>query len=193
MGQRIGTVGDDQRCGGVEHDDIAERSTLATQHCTDGRGVGGRVATFQVLGPRGWQSGIGRRHIEGRNHAISQFGHVRRAGGRQFVQPVRAMYDPGSDAPEIAQYVGHRLDPVAGKRTRELASNAGGVGERSQQVENRADAHLNPRAGHMAHGAVVARRHQESYAGLADRLFHMRHRGVKIDAEGGQNVRRAGF
>ena len=43
-----------------------------------------------------------------------------------------------------------------------------------EQVEDRAGAELDPRPGDVAHGAVVARRHQEADAGLADRALDQR-------------------
>ena len=49
-------------------------------------------------------------------------------------------------------------------------------------------AQLDARAGHVAHGAVVARRHQEADAGLADGAFNQREIGIEIDAERRQHV-----
>ncbi len=73
------------------------------------------------------------------------------------------------------------------------APRPGRVGQRPQQVEDRAGAELDAGRADVAGGAVVARRHQEADAGLPQAAPHDRHVGVDIDAERGQHVGRARF
>ena len=70
--------------------------------------------------------------------------------------------------------------------------DARGIGQRAQQIEDRAGAQLDARAGDVTHGTMVAGRHHEADAGLPDRLLHQRELGVDIDAELGQHLGRAG-
>ena len=90
-----------------------------------------------------------------------------------------AVHDPGMLAAEPAQHLRHRLDPFRREHADQLALDAGRVGQRAEQIEDRARAELDPGRADMAHGAVMARRHQEADAGLPERALHQRH--VAID------------
>ena len=113
--------------------------------------------------------------------------------GRELVHAVRAVDDPGALAAEIAEHMGEWLDPALGEHADKLAARARGIGERPQQVEDRARAELDPRAGDMAHRAVMPGRHEEADAGLLQRLRNERHVAVDIDAERRQHVGGAGL
>ena len=115
------------------------------------------------------------------------------AGERKFIQPVAAMHDPGGFGAEFFQRVRHRLDPGGGIDAEQLVIGRGRVGQRAQQIENRADAQLLPHGRDMAHGRMKARRHQETDAALAQAALQHRNFGIDIDAQRRQHVRRAGL
>ena len=133
------------------------------------------------------------RDLEGGDAPVVQLGDVRCPGGGQLVQPVGAVHDPGPLGAEIGQHLGDRLDPPVVEDAEELALGAGRVRQRAQQVEYGAGAKLGPGRSDMAHGAVVARRHQEADVVLPQAFLDQRHIGVDVDAKRAQHVGRAGL
>ena len=65
---------------------------------------------------------------------------------------------------------------------------AGRIGERAEQVEDRADAQLATHGPGMAHGAVMLHGEQETKAHVADAARHLGRRKVQIDAGGLEHV-----
>ena len=63
---------------------------------------------------------------------------------------------------KAVQHMGNRFDPFTGENTHDLAFGFGRVGQRSQQVEDRARAHFNAGRHHVTHGRVMARCHHEA-------------------------------
>ncbi len=98
------------------------------------------------------------------------------------------MHDPGALGAQLAQHFGQRRDPALGEHAEQLAPGAGRVGERAQQIEQGAQAHLLAHRGDMAHGRMMARRHQETEIVLDEAAQHQRLVGGDIDAERGQHV-----
>ena len=87
------------------------------------------------------------------------------AGDGQFVE-AHAVHDPGGLMPQRRERFRHRAGPVGGKHAGQLPPHACRIGERAQQVEDRAGAEFDPRAGGVAHRRVMARGEQEDAAGL---------------------------
>ena len=87
------------------------------------------------------------------------------------------------------------LQPAAIEDAHELALHQGRVRHRPQQVEDgaRVGASSTRGAGDVAHGAVMARRHQEADPGFDQRLLQRLDRHFEADAQGGQDVGRTGF
>ena len=103
------------------------------------------------------------------------------------------MHHPGALAAQPAERAGHRFDPFPGEDPGQLPFDPRRIADRSQQVEDGAGGQFHPGAGNVAHGAVVAGRHQETDAGLGDGLLDQVEIRIRIDAEGSQGIRRAGL
>ncbi len=103
-------------------------------------GVGARQA--DILG----------RDLEGTDLAVVQFDDLGRPGRRYLVEPVGAMDEPDALRAEIAQHLGHRPQPGRRKHADQLPFDAGRVGQRAEQVEDRARAELDARR--RRHGAL---------------------------------------
>ena len=165
-------AGDDQRRGAVQaaRCRATGRAAPSSSACRC-RGIGGGIAALEV-GERGArQPGILGRHLEARDLAVLELGDQRRAGGGELVEAV-AMDDPGALAAELAQHFGDRLHPVRREDADELALGAGRVRQRPEQIEDGARAELDAGRPDMAHGAVIARRHEEADAGLDHGALH---------------------
>ena len=70
----------------------------------------------------------------------------------------------------------------------QLRRRAGRVGERPEQIEDRAHADLAPRRGDVAHRRMKALREQEADADLVEARGHLLGRQIDADAERLQNV-----
>ena len=99
---------------------------------------------------------------------------ARGASRRDLVQPVAAVDDPNALGTQIAQHFGHWLQKLGRKHADQLALDGGGVGERPQNVEDRARAKLYAHGCNMARGGMVRGRHHEAKAGLAQAFFDKR-------------------
>ena len=90
---------------------------------------------------------------------------------------------------EILQHLGERLDPLAREHADHLALHAGRIGERAEQIEDRAGAEFDPGRADILHRRMMRRREHEADAGLADaaRRRPVR-RQLDLDAERAQHV-----
>src|ERR1700691_547479 len=103
--------------------------------------------------------------------AAFQLDDLGRRGDGDLVEAVEAVRHPNALGAEIPQHFGHRLEPGGREDANELAFDAGWIGERSKQIEDRAGAELDPRRTDMAHRRMMGGRHHEADPGLADAAF----------------------
>ena len=122
------------------------------------------------------------------------FGDLGRTGGGDFVRarrihaPPRRARRPAGPAPRPA------ARPSVGEDADQLPLGAGRVGQRAQQIEDRARAQLDARAGDMAHRRMVARRHQEADIALGQGARSTSAKSASIlTPERGQHVGRSRF
>ena len=101
------------------------------------------------------------------------------------------MYDHRVLGAEGEQNARKEIDEVQRIHAEHLAPREGGVRQRSEYVENRANAELAPDRRHRAHGRMQLRREEKRNSGPAENVAHAR--GVEIDvhAEGCEDVRAA--
>ena len=103
------------------------------------------------------------------------------------------MHHPGPFGAEIFKHLRQRLGPLLGEHANHLAAHAGRVGERSEQVEDRAGAELDAGRPDILHRRMMRRREHEADAGLADAVPDLLGRQVDIDAQRRQYVGGAGL
>ena len=89
---------------------------------------------------------------------------------------------------EAGQGMGERHHPVGRVDAEKLALDARRVGQRPEQIEDRADAELAPRRTDMAHRGVMGGGEHEADAGLGDAAADAVRRLVDLDAERREDV-----
>src|SRR5262249_7347985 len=102
---------------------------------------------------------------------------------RDLVERVRAVHDPDGLGTEIFQHLGKRLDPLAREHADHLPLDAGGIGERTQQVEDGAGAEFDPRRADILHRRMVRRREHEADTGLRDAPTYALRRPFAVPAD----------
>src|SRR5215470_20079085 len=118
-------------------------------------GVLYRIAADQVMRFRLGQSGIARRDPEGRDLAAVEHCNMADIGGRQLVEAIGAVHDPGPLDSQQTEHAGDRLDPLLAEYADDLIFGARRIGERAEQIEDRADAKLASHFCDVAHGGVM--------------------------------------
>ena len=94
---------------------------------------------------------------------------------------------------QLMEHPGERLQPPVGKHTDDLAAHARGIGERPEQVEDRAQTEVGPDWSNVPHGRMVDRGQEKSDAGHAHCLLHGCDGGGDIDPKRIQHVRGPGL
>ncbi len=85
-------------------------------------------------------------------------------------------------AAQAAQHVGHQRHQLRGIDAEHLVGGAGGVGQRAEDVEQGAHAHLAARRHGVAHRRVVVGGEHEAHAHLLDAARHLLGIQVEVDA-----------
>ena len=88
----------------------------------------------------------------------------------------------------MLQHFRQWLDPAVVEHAEHLALHAGRVRQRSEEIEDRADAKLGAHRRPVLHRRVVHRRPHEADTGLGDGARNGDGRHVELDAERGQHV-----
>ena len=125
--------------------------------------------------------------VNSRSSPSRKLGHQALTGDSQLVQTL-AVNEPGMGRTEVAQRFRHGPEPLRIIYASELPADLGRIGERAEQVEDRARTQLDARACGMAEGGMVPGREQEDAAGL---LHHGRQavkRNVHVHAQRRQHV-----
>ena len=125
--------------------------------------------------------------------AVLQLADHRRGAERDLVHAVLAVDDEHVLAAEPLQHAHLDADQVGMEHADQLVRRAGRVGERPEDVEDRAHAELLAHRRRVLHRAVVDRREHEADAGLADALRDLLGRQHDVGAERLQHVGAAGF
>ena len=101
------------------------------------------------------------------------------------------MHHPGPLDPKQTEHAGDRLDPFFGEHADHLIFGAGRIGERTEQIEDSADAELAPHFRHVTHGGMMDRREHEAEPALLDAARDGLRRALDIDSERREHVGRA--
>ena len=166
----VARAGDEQRRAGVQQHDVARRPRLAGQHVArDAR----RSPRRRRRRGRPASPSAGRRRPGARRTCAPSrpraLGHLGVAGRRELVEAVGAVHDPGALRAEHAERPRHQLGQLGPRHADDLATRAGRVGQRAEQVEGGAHAELaaqRPRRAASTGGRSARRR---SEAGLGER------------------------
>ena len=94
--------------------------------------------------------------------AVANLDHAARAGDRQLVEAVLGSDDQGMVTAERGQRLGDRLLIAAVGDPEQLPGGAGRVGQRPEEVEDRADAELLADRDDVLHSGVVGRGEHEA-------------------------------
>ena len=177
---------------GIEQCNVAKGTGGTIEQGPQGSGIVGRVAALQVFGAgrrepdRLWGDG------ESTDLPIPVFGDIGRTGGGDLVQTVMTVHHPNTFGAQTPQNLGQWLHPVCREDADHLTAGTGWIRQRSQQVEDGADAKLGTDGHDMAHGTVVTGRHHEADPGFGQGFAHQREIGVNVDTECFQHIGRAG-
>ena len=97
---------------------------------------------------------------------VAALGHLRVAGRRDLVDAVGAVHDPRALGSEQQQRARQQLRELRARHADELPRRAGGIRQRSEQVERGPHAELAPHRARVAHRRMKGRREEESDARL---------------------------
>ena len=97
---------------------------------------------FSDAGRRLRQPDVGRVQIERVDRAVAALGDLGVAGGRELVDAVGAVHDPGALGSEQHQRPRHQLGELRPRHADQLTRRARRIGQRPEQVERRPHAEL---------------------------------------------------
>ena len=184
----FGLAGDHQSRRGVDQRHVAKGRRLAFENVLHRLGVVGCVTAAQGFRLDLAQAKLGRRNLERLDLAVLQRRNAGRAGRGYLVEPVGAVHHPHALGAEIFQNLRQRLRPLLGENPDHLPAHAGRVGERAEQVEDRARAKLGTGRPDILHRRVMRRREHEADPSLGDAARDPFRRQIDIDAERGKHV-----
>ena len=98
------------------------------------------------------------------------------------------MHDHDVAAAQALQHAHQNADQVGMEHPQQLVRRAGGVGERTEDVEQRAHTQFAAHRGGVLHGAMEFRREHEADADGVDALGHLLGREVEVHAQRLQHV-----
>src|SRR5581483_136823 len=119
-------------------------------------------------------------------HQLPDHGLARQ---RHLIQPIHAVNDQHVPTAEALQHAHLYAHQVRMKHAQQLIRRAGRVGQRPEDIEDRAHPELFAHRCRMFHGAMVIRREHETDPGLGDTIGDLRRRQVDMGAERFEHVR----
>ena len=182
---------DHERGGRVERRRVGGGARLAAEHGERDLRIPLRIAAREVGERAQLDADVACVELGQRHDAVAHDRHGRRAAGRELIDSRLAVHHHAVLAAELREGLGHRLDPLRCVDADQLAARAGGVGERAEQVEDRAHAERLPHRPRVAHGGVMGRGVQVAEAVALDHLGRLLGREVDRHAERFEQVGRA--
>src|SRR5207244_1168628 len=157
FGKRVRFLCRHERCGGVGNDHARRRSVPATQNGTNGgsaflRSTGGKV----VKGTRA-KTKILRGPLVPLDFIAADFTHKSWPGQAYFIEAVVRTHQEGPPRPQLSQRARHGIEKLRPPHAEELIGGAGGIGERTQAIEERTHLEAAADRGHVKHGWVKVR------------------------------------
>lgn len=176
-------IGDGERSGGVEEDDVAAGALGAGEDVAgDVDGVVEVAGLERIEGSGGEAEGS---RVDGGpvNLAVAEFGNVGDGGGGDFVEPVVGMDDHGARGAEAEESGGHLVEGGWVVDAEELVASARGVGERAEEVEDGGKGEGLADVGGVPGGRVMLLGKAEANGGAIEAAGLDGGRGVDVDAK----------
>ena len=129
-----------------------------------------------------------RRDLERAHLAVAHFADAGRCGDRDLIKTVEAVHHDRVLGAEAEQHAREGVDEVVGIDAEDLPAGKRRIGQRTEEVEDRANAELAPHAGHSAHRRMQLRREEKRNAGAAEHFAHPRRVEINRHAELRQQV-----
>ena len=117
------------------------------------------------------------------DEAMFQFRHLGRAGQRDFVESVVAMNNHHVFRPQFLQHARLDTDQIAVEYTHDLVRRTGWIGQRPQNIQDRAHAQFFSHRRRVLHGRVMIRRKHETDTDLTNAIGDLHRREIEIDAK----------
>ena len=172
----------------VQRHDVRRRFVAAVERRAQQRQTLRRRRGTQIVHRALPQAHVRGRELEGIDPAVLQFHDLRRRMDRQLRPSHRSGRPARVSAPSRRQTSAIGRCHWAPKTPRRLAFRASRIGERAEQIEDRADAEFAAHRPGVAHRRMVAGREQKAHADLGDAAPHLFRRQRQIDARGFQHV-----
>ena len=167
---------------------VAIGARLAVEHRLQRHRIGIGVAAFQRIAADAAKTGVLRRHLEAADIAVLECCDKGRAGEGDLVEPVRAVHHPDRLRAEVLQDLRQRLHPLPREHADHLPLDAGRIGERTEQVEDRSRRELGPGRTDILHRGMMRGREHEADAGFLDAAADLLGPQIDLHAERGQHV-----
>ena len=182
----------DQRGGGVQKCHVTRRPLLGSvENSTDQRGRVIEISNLEFLEGRATQTqGLSVHFVFG-HHTITNVRHVGGRANREFIQAIAGMEDQRPNRAEPSMRFSHRPYESIGIDPHDLSASARGVGQRTEQVEDRRKTQGLPDRHRMFCRRVVVNGEAEGDTRLLQAPKLHRAIGIDIDPEGRENFRRA--
>ena len=160
------------RAGRVEQDRVALRAALLAgeDRADHGCVLRGRAAA-QLLRRAAGDAEVGGSISRSIHAAVDDLADEVRAGGRELVDPVRAVDDERAMGAEPGEHLGDRPHERRVVDADDLRPRAGRVRQRAEHVEDRPRRELLAHRSSVPEGRVVRRREQEAEPELVDRAL----------------------
>lgn len=191
-----GAAGGDESGGSVGENDIAARAVFvmagrAAENFVDDFGVGFRVATCQGFERRARKAEIFGRERVIADGAIAQLGNRGFSRKRNFIEAVGAVNDESAADAEFAESAGEEFHVTFIEDADDLRGRAGGIRERTEKIEDGADAEFAAGIHGVARRGVKRGREKKGDADFVERARDGFGRKIDAKAERFENVGRA--
>ncbi len=167
---------------------LRRRAVLPRQHAAHRRGARLGTVSAQLIQPARRQAEIGGRPFQSANCIATHFPYLRRRRQADFIESIAAVNHQGVACVQEGERPGHEVKQFATTNTQQLMRGAGGVGQRPQAVEQRADAELAADVGDVAQGGMEVRREAEGEVAAFEAAAGEAGVAVDPDAQGGEHV-----
>ena len=166
-------AGGDERGGGVGENDVAMRRVFAIEKRAAENSVDDFGVVFGVAASVGVRRRAAEAEIFGRNfvrasRASVEFGDVRFAAERNFVEAVGTVNDEGAFDSELRESAGEKFGVMRRGNADDLRGGSGGIGERAEKIENGANAESAAHRHCVFHRGVNRGREKKADADLFD-------------------------
>ena len=127
------------------------------------------------------------------DNAVAQLRHQRRRAQRQFVHTVTTPHHQCALRAQLLQHAGLDADKIGMEYAHQNIRRTGRIGQRAEDVEHRAHAHLAAHRRHHLHRRVMHRREHEADSGGFDAGGHVFGPQLDLRAQRFEHIGAAGF